>query len=337
MPWRSPLTTRQMTPDLVNIADNEIPAAPRSSVVQTTDGVAIRAAVWSPEKGRARGTVTVIQGRNEFIEKYFETVRDLLDRGFAVATYDWRNQGGSERVLRNGACHVESFADYDRDLDAVMQQIVLPDCPPPYFALAHSMGALSCLRAARDRRVRFERMVLLTPMLELSRFASPPMRVVRFVSGLNLFLGRDRHQISAKPWKRWREADPHRDFRLERTRTILRAAPQLGTGLPTFRWLHASALAMRDAERSAFAAAIRIPALIFIAGADNVVANAPQLRLAEALKSGSQLLLPGARHEILMEADEIRAAFWAGFDAFIPGTPLPAERLTSEDAEHTVV
>lgn len=326
-----------MTPDLVSISGNEIPDSPRSGFVRTTDGVAIRIAIWRPASNTGRGTVVLVQGRNEFIEKYFETVRDLLRRGFAVAAFDWRNQGGSERILRSGACHVESFADYDRDLNAVMQGAILPDCPPPHFALAHSMGALACLRAARYRRVRFDRMALLTPMLELSRFASPSMRTLRFFTGLYLMFGRDSHRVSAKPWKRWKENDPQRDFRLERTRTILREAPRLGTGLPTYRWLHASALAMKEAEQPGFAAAIGIPTIIFIAGNDNVVANAPQRRLAAALKSGGQLVLPGARHEILMDADEIREAFWAGFDAFIPGTAVPLERLASEDAEHTVV
>ena len=35
------------------------------------------------------------------------------------------------------------------------------------------------------------------------------------------------------------------------------------------------------------------------------------------------IVIPGARHEILMERDEIREQFWAAFDAFIPGTPDP--------------
>ena len=53
----------------------------------------------------------LFQGRAEFIEKYFETVRELRARGFAVATIDWRGQGGSERALadpRKG--HVGDFS-----------------------------------------------------------------------------------------------------------------------------------------------------------------------------------------------------------------------------------
>ncbi len=33
------------------------------------------------------------------IEKYFEVVSELRERGFAVAVLDWRGQGGSARAL----------------------------------------------------------------------------------------------------------------------------------------------------------------------------------------------------------------------------------------------
>ncbi len=68
-------------------------------------------------------------------------MRELHARGFAVATMDWRGQGLSDRALadrRKG--YIRNLSQYDTDLSAFMKQVVLPDCPPPYFALAHSMG-----------------------------------------------------------------------------------------------------------------------------------------------------------------------------------------------------
>ena len=85
--------------------------------------------------------MVVLQGRAEFIEKYFETVRDLRARGFAVATFDWRGQGLSDRALSDRhKGYVRNFSNYITDLEAMMEQVVMPDCPPPFFALAHSMG-----------------------------------------------------------------------------------------------------------------------------------------------------------------------------------------------------
>src|SRR4029077_8609380 len=104
----------------------------------------------------------------EFIEKYFETVRDLRERGFAVATIDWRGQGWSQRQLNNSRKgYVRRFADYQLDLEAFVNEIVLPDCPPPHFALAHSMGASILLRAAYKGSRWFDRSVLLAPMIAL--------------------------------------------------------------------------------------------------------------------------------------------------------------------------
>jgi lysophospholipase len=54
------------------------------------------------EKGANRGSVVVSPGRSEPIEKYFEVVQDLLDRGFVVLVHDWRGQGLSHRACRIG-------------------------------------------------------------------------------------------------------------------------------------------------------------------------------------------------------------------------------------------
>ena len=45
------------------------------------------------------------------------------------------------------------------------------------------------------------------------------------------------------------------------------------------------------------------------------------------------VLLPTARHEILQERDEIRAQFWAAFDAFMPGGREEAAALYRATAE----
>ena len=77
---------------LVSIPANPVPDDAVVGAVTTRDGVTLRFARFAPPPGR-KGTVVVLQGRAEYIEKYFETVRDLRARGFAVATFDWRGQG----------------------------------------------------------------------------------------------------------------------------------------------------------------------------------------------------------------------------------------------------
>ncbi|WP_204328396.1 alpha/beta hydrolase, partial [Stenotrophomonas maltophilia] len=74
----------------------------------------LRAAYWWPT-GRvgAKGTVCLLQGRAEFIEKYYETIGDLRRRGFAVVAFDWRGQGESARdVADPHKGHVGRFGHY---------------------------------------------------------------------------------------------------------------------------------------------------------------------------------------------------------------------------------
>jgi lysophospholipase len=159
---------------LVSIPANPVPDNFITGIVKTRDNIGLRFARWQPPAGR-RGTVCIFQGRSEWIEKYFETVRDLRARGFAVAVLDWRGQGLSERMLVDRLKgHVRDFSEYDTDLETFMREIVLPDCPPPLFAIGHSTGAAILLRAAHRGQRWFDRIVLTSPLIALTGFGAPP-------------------------------------------------------------------------------------------------------------------------------------------------------------------
>ena len=103
-------------------------------------------------EGAAKGTICLVQGRTEFIEKYFETIADFQKRGFAVATFDWRGQGGSDRLIGNRTLgYVRSFDDYWVDLKTFHANVLLPDCPQPFYLVGHSMGGLVSLLAGNAR------------------------------------------------------------------------------------------------------------------------------------------------------------------------------------------
>ncbi len=164
---------------LVSIPANPVPEDVVTGTIKTPDGAELRFARWAPPAGR-KGTVCVFTGRAEQIEKYFETVRDLRDRGFAVAMIDWRGQGHSSRRLRDPRKgYVRDFSDFEVDVETFVQQVVLPDCPPPHFALAHSMGGAVMLRLAHAGKRWFDRMVLSAPMIDLpGRRTSFPARAL---------------------------------------------------------------------------------------------------------------------------------------------------------------
>ncbi|MBV9078141.1 MAG: alpha/beta hydrolase, partial [Methylobacteriaceae bacterium] len=107
------------SPRLLDQPGNPAPEGAELRAVVTADAIRLRVASWHPA-GPARGTVLLMQGRAEFIEKYFEVAGELLERGFAVVTFDWRGQGGSGRSLSDRQKgHVVRFADFRQDVEAV--------------------------------------------------------------------------------------------------------------------------------------------------------------------------------------------------------------------------
>jgi lysophospholipase len=311
---------------LVSIPANPVPDNVVSGTIRTPDGVSLRFARWQPPAGR-KGTVCVFTGRGECIEKYFEVVRELRARGFAVAMIDWRGQGHSARQLRDPRKgYVRRFSDFETDVETFVQQIMLPDCPPPYYALAHSMGGAVMLRLAHSGRRWFDRMVLSAPMIDLPGLATAlPTRVLvralrlagmggRFVPGGNGELA----GTAAFPGNDL-TSDP---IRYARNVAILEQDPTLGIGAPTVAWADSAFKAIVEFREANYPQQIRQPILMLAAGADTVVSTAAIEEFAYHLRAGSHLVIAGAKHEILQEQDRYREQFWAAFDAFVPGTPL---------------
>ncbi len=318
--------------DLIGITRNPVPNGAVAGTFTARDGLSIRFARWDTTAERRIGTVCLFQGRTEFIEKYFETITDLRRRGFAVATMDWRGQGGSSRLLRNPLKgHAESFAHFDEDVRRFMSEIVLPDCPPPYYCLAHSMGGHLVLRLAQTKVCWWDRIVLTSPMIQ---FAGSDMQnsLIRAGAEASTLLGAGDAFIPGGKPHLWDEisfeANPLTSDRLryERAQEVLRAAPGLAIGSPTIGWVAAACNSIAVVNSSAFMASVKVPILIVAAGNDEIVSTAAIERFASRIKNCARIVVAGAKHEILQERDQFREQFWAAFDAFVPGSVLISRR-----------
>ena len=313
-----------MTDLLVDFPENPKPEWAEAGTFVARDGRTIRYALF-PARGRPlKGTVVIMTGRNECIEKYYETVRDLSARGLGVAIMDWRGQGGSDRMLRDRMRgYVRSFDQYVADLEQFFAEIVLPDCRGPFYVLAHSMGGLIALLAAPKLFNRVRRMVLIAPLLELvgQPISTPALR--RFAT-IGSWLGLGRLYVSGGP----RPPGGHPfagnkltsdQRRYARNVAIYDRAPHLAMGGPTVAWIHAASVAADRVCDPDFISRVHIPILIIAAGADAVVSTPAIEDLVRRMRSGALLTIDGAQHEIMQEADIYREQFLAAFDAFIPG------------------
>ena len=324
-----------MADGFFEIPDNPRPDNGSCGFLVAQDGVRLRYARFEPPPGVHRGTVVILSGRNESIEKYFETIRDLNRRGLACVKMDWRGQGGSGRLLRDGERgYVRSFDDYVQDLDTLFTQVVLPDCRGPHFVLAHSTGALIALLAAPILANRIRRMVLIAPFLSVVGLPLGMTGVSRLMSTL-YWLGFGRMYAYGGP--RPLDPPPFQPNRLTsdpgrfaRNVALVKAFRDLGLGGPTVAWVRAACIASARVGTPAFRERFRIPTLFIAAGADQVVLRQAVEDYARSVRSGRLVTIDGARHEILQEADLYREQALAAFDAFVPGSD--AERYAVSEA-----
>ncbi len=296
-----------------------MPANAVCVVVRTRDNIKLRAmrAVLPVSKG----TVVIIGGRGDFLERYFETMADFLARGFSVAALDVRGQGGSSRLLKNRARgHCRSFTDYTEDVRAFMTEAVLPHCPQPYFGVGHSTGGNILLQVVRKHRW-FAKVILVAPLIGI-KYGPWPASVVKILvflatrSGLGwMYLpGQRRWPLGRKDF----DGNPLSSDRArwERDSASLEAAPHLALGAPTFSWLRAAMQSTFALERLDSRKPLKSPLLIVAAGQERVVDSEAIRRFAKRMPGVSLVVIPAAMHEILTETDAVRAQFFAAFDAF---------------------
>ncbi len=303
---------------------NPVPENASAGFVTALDGRRLRYAHFKATARPLKGTVVILQGRNECIEKYFETVRDFGKRGFGAALIDLRGQGGSDRLTGDRERgHVGDVADYAADLEPFFRQVVLPDCRGPYYLLAHSTGALVALIAAPMLQSRIERMVFSAPLLGLPDGRLSARNAARLAGAMHAF-GLGAAYIDGGP--RSREPAPFEGnvltsdpARYARNVALYRWYPELALGGVTASWVRAVSCAAAKVNAPGFAASLKIPVLIVAAGAERVVDPLAAERFGGTLRAGGVLTIDGARHELLQEKDLFREQFLAAFDAFVPG------------------
>ncbi|SEQ15764.1 lysophospholipase [Devosia sp. YR412] len=313
----------QNAPELVNIASNPMPEGARVGYFSTEDNVRLRYATWHKAEGAPRGTICLVQGRTEFIEKYFETIADFRRRGFAVATFDWRGQGGSDRLIGNKSLgYVDRFEDYWCDLRSFHGEILLPDCPPPFYLVGHSMGGLASLSAGIHDRMMFDRIFLSAPMLALDRQPLSMAGMARVTETLS-FVGLGQLPVARRQDKPMSAATFANNpltgdmIRYMRAVDVLKAKPSVGIAQPTIRWAASAFGAMAEAAEDSFPARIKAPLLMLAAARDEVVSSPAIERLGLRMRTGRHVVIANARHELFMETDTIREQVFAAFDAFI--------------------
>lgn len=297
---------------------NPVPEDHKAGYFAGCDGRQLRYALFRSTGQNAKGTIVLLQGRNECIEKYFETIRNLTEAGFWVATFDWRGQGGSERILRNKKRgFVKRFRHFEDDLKIFLEQVVLPDARIPFYAIAHSMGGLILLSASPNIANRIDRIVLLAPFIgtHISGFKLVITKLLLgFINGIGL---------GSLPIIRRRQASGKRfnilasdETRFVRNNKIFETYPEFETGVPSIKWVHLMFKAMKRVNKQEHLERITIPTIIMAGSHDGIVPFETFEDLSSKFRAGQLIPFDGARHELMTEIDIYREPTLAATIAF---------------------
>jgi lysophospholipase len=309
---------------LYETAENRLPQGTEVYAAHTRGNLRIRAMTAPALTAESKGTVVFLNGRADFLERYFETMTDMQKRGYHVAGFDWRGQGGSQRILKDHLRgHIRSYREYDEDLRTVMEGVVTKNCPGPYYAIGHSTGGHILLRAL-SRQTWFKKAIVTSPLMEL-QYGRWPKSLAFFLAsvatafgfGWCYLPGLKQPPFLLRPFEDNALTSDVR--RWNRDANILQNHKNLGVGGPTFAWLVATILSLKDLHKRRRSQGLNTPVMILLAGRERVVDNKAAYRFAASMPGVSVVTIQQSLHEVMLENDAIRKEFLAAFDSYIAG------------------
>ena len=293
------------------------------------DGHAIRRIDWIPGCGEARGSLLFMPGRGDAYEKYLETLDGWAVQGWRVTAADWRGQAGSGRLgLDDVTGHIDDFATWISDLAAFWREWK-GQTPGPHVLVGHSMGGHLALRAAVERLVDPDALVLSAPMLGMGSIPLPLM-VLHGVARLMCLIGDPRRPA-------WKWSEKPGQLPADRSKLLTHDAgryadevwwrahrPELVMGPGSWGWIERAYASIRAMERRGVLEAMMVPAQLLVGSEDRLVDPRAAVRAAGRIPRG-ELVQFGkeARHEILREVNLVRDRALAAIATFLDRVAPP--------------
>jgi len=302
------------------IDENPMPANGQVGYLRSRDGKLLRNGVFMPE-GPARGTIVLMTGYSEFLEKYFEAIGDLTGLGYCVALLEWRGHGLSDRESSvSERLHLDDFDQNIEDLEDRYERLVRGHCPAPYFGLAHSMGGQISLRVAQKHPDWFTALAQSAPMYGIRM----PFifRLIHWAVTSVL--------IRLKDGDSWSPIDPpmrkldgppvniitHDEKRFARGEKLWRTDTRLLISGRSLGWSYTTFKTMKKTIKANFLRSVSVPLFIGTSEDELLVDNRAHAIVLAHVPNAQGKFYPKARHELLMEKDATREAFIKDVDDF---------------------
>ena len=281
----------------------------------------IRLAYWEllESKKVSRGTVLLQQGHNEFIEKYFETIQELIHRNFNVVCFDWRGQGMSDRMIDDeNKQYIEDFSIHCEDLSFIVTEIINKKFPEPLIGIGHSMGGHLLLLSQEFNQDKFKSIILSAPMLGF-KYEKALFGICNLIK---IFGKKEDYFPLSKPnmgkETPFDQNDLTSDYkRYKRTQKLVRKKPSIRLCGTTNAWVNTVKNSLLKMRKKEWYKKIKTPICIVSPVKDKVVYHIKTEEMAKNLPNCKIVKINNCEHEILMENDKLRSQFWNIFDNFI--------------------
>jgi alpha-beta hydrolase superfamily lysophospholipase len=256
--------------------------------------------------GPSKGLVVTMHGYFVHTGLIVHLISSLLDAGYTVASIDLPGHG-----LSSGArASIQEFSSYAEVLARVTHE--LKPLPGPRYLIGHSTGGAGAWEyVLKDREQPYEKVVLLAPLVHSAFWE---------LSMLGFYLGQG-WMTELPRVLRPTSSDPS-------FIAMVRKDPLQYAATPV-QWVRAL-IAWNEQVVETYPPT-QVPMLIFQGTDDTVVDwkyNLPFLQRKFPLAEIK--ILPGANHDLLWEAPEIRIEVFTGLLAFLAGQPEGNERQSGD-------
>lgn len=269
------------------------------------------------------GTIIIVPGRTEFIEKYRELCWDLRELGCSFCVYDHLGQGKSTRLINDSQKgYIHDFDTYVEDLKDIVNSVALQRSTGPVWLLAHSMGGTISALATQNGLASVKGLLLVSPMFQINTgklhrplLAELLCTIVSHAGGRTRYVwgsGRVNPSISFK-----NNVLTTDSRRFSHNLKLITENPDMALGGPTFGWLHQAFRAMRSARKQA--GEIDCSTMIFRTADERVVGLPEMEQFCEQVRRCQLVTYRDCQHELLMEKNEIRNDLLGKVRKFLKG------------------
>lgn len=287
-----------------------------SKLCTLPDGRRLRYAVVDP-KTPPKATIIIAPGRREFIEKkQYEWQAAMTARGFRQIYFEWFGQGLSDRFFTGNARqrdHAEAgtFDRHVADLQSFYTSTLKPIIKIKLVVTGHSLGGHLMLRwLAEHRPPEVNAAILTAPMMTIGNEIF--LATASSVSPLVCSHGRgdtyafSQHDYGTDDTKFADNPLSHDVERFAYMEQAFTQHPDLTVGGVTWGWMQEATRSIHLARRLGYLAAITTPCLTLSGEADQVTPPRSMSRPMNSIKNSSNLMIEGARHDLMNESDPYR-------------------------------